>query len=117
MDGLGIVEHEHLGARWLAALGFKQEVCTLVASHVEAKRYLARRKPGYYAALSEASRGTLRFQGGPMTESEATSFESDPQFAAKVRLRMWDEAAKQADREVPALEDYASLVGEQLEMS
>jgi hypothetical protein len=30
---------------------------------------------------------------------------------------MWDEAAKQADREVPALEDYASLVGEQLEMS
>ena len=44
MAGLGILEHEHLGARWLAALGFKTDVCTLVASHVDAKRYLAFKK-------------------------------------------------------------------------
>jgi 2-amino-1-hydroxyethylphosphonate dioxygenase (glycine-forming) len=117
MDGLGIVEHEHLGARWLASLGFEPDVCRLVASHVEAKRYLAFKKQGYYAALSEASKGTLRFQGGPMSEAEARSFEADPQFAAKIRLRMWDEAAKLPDHEVPGLDAYASLVREQLESS
>jgi 2-amino-1-hydroxyethylphosphonate dioxygenase (glycine-forming) len=115
MDGLGICEHEHLGAKWLSDLGFKKSVCALVASHVDAKRYLAHRKTGYYAALSEASRGTLRFQGGPMSESEAQSFEADPQFAAKVRLRMWDEAAKLADHEVPGLESYESLIREHME--
>ena len=117
MDGLGIVEHEHLGARWLADLGFKPDVCALVASHVEAKRYLAFKKKGYYDALSEASKGTLRFQGGPMSEAEARSFEADPQFAAKIRLRMWDEQAKLPDHEVPGLDSYASLVREQLESS
>ena len=115
MDGLGIVDHEQLGARWLAALGFSPEVCALVASHVEAKRYLAHRKQGYYAALSDASRGTLRFQGGPMSEAEARIFEADPRFAAKIRLRMWDEAAKDPDHSVPGLSAYADLVREQVE--
>ncbi|HET6337089.1 MAG TPA: HD domain-containing protein [Polyangiales bacterium] len=115
MDGLGILLHEHLGAKWLADLGFKPSVWALVASHVDAKRYLAHRKAGYYAALSEASRGTLAFQGGPMSESEALEFEAHPQFAAKVRLRMWDEAAKLPDHEVPGLESYQGLIREHME--
>jgi len=115
MDGLGIVEHEHIGARWLADLGVRAEVCALVASHVEAKRYLALRKRGYHALLSEASRGTLRFQGGPMREEEAAAFEADPLFPAKLRLRTWDEAAKRPDWAVPALESYAALLREHME--
>ena len=115
MDGLGIVEHEHVGALWLSALGFVPAVCTLVASHVDAKRYLAQRKPGYHDALSEASRGTLAFQGGPMTEAQARAFETDPLFASKIRLRMWDEAAKWPDRNVPALATYASLIRAHME--
>ena len=115
MDGLGIVDHEGIGAAWLAALGFDAETCELVRSHVQAKRYLARRKPGYYERLSEASRGTLRFQGGPMSEAEAAAFEADPLFAAKVRLRSWDEAAKDPDRVVPGLASYAELIRAQLE--
>lgn len=117
MDGLGIMLHEHLGAKWLSDLGFKNSVCRLVAAHVEAKRYLAHRKTGYYAALSDASRGTLAFQGGPMRETEAQEFEADPQFAAKVRLRMWDEAAKLPHHEVPGLEFYESLIREHMESS
>jgi predicted HD phosphohydrolase len=117
MDGLGILLHEHLGAKWLSDLGFKPSVCTLVGSHVDAKRYLAHRKTGYYAALSDASRGTLAFQGGPMREDEASAFEADPQFAAKVRLRMWDEAAKMPDYEVPGLAFYESLIREHMESS
>jgi putative nucleotidyltransferase with HDIG domain len=115
MAGLGILLHEELGAKWLSELGFKPSVCALVASHVNAKRYLAHRKAGYYAALSEASRGTLAFQGGPMSESEALEFEADPRFAAKVRLRMWDEAAKLADHEVPGLGFYEKLIREHME--
>ena len=71
MDGLGIVNHEGIGAAFLAQLGFAPAMCRLVGSHVEAKRYLACRKAGYLARLSDASRGTLAFQGGPMSEAEA----------------------------------------------
>ncbi|MET0384863.1 MAG: HD domain-containing protein [Polyangiales bacterium] len=115
MDGLGVVDHEHLGAAFLGALGVDASVCMLVASHVTAKRYLALRKPGYYAALSSASRGTLAFQGGPMSEAEADAFEADPQFAAKLRLRAWDEAAKRTDVSVPTLDSYAALLREHME--
>jgi 2-amino-1-hydroxyethylphosphonate dioxygenase (glycine-forming) len=115
MDGLGIVDHEHLGARFLASLGFDEVVCALVASHVQAKRYLAKRKAGYQARLSEASLGTLRFQGGAMSEAEALAFEADPLAGAKIRLRMWDEAAKERDATVPALETYADVIRRHLE--
>ena len=50
-----------------------------------------------------------------MNEVEAQRFEADPLFAAKVRLRMWDEQAKLPDHEVPGVDAYASLVREQLE--
>jgi predicted HD phosphohydrolase len=115
MDGLGVLDHEHLGARFLGELGMCDAVCSLVAAHVSAKRYLALRKAGYYGALSDASRGTLAFQGGPMSEDEAARFEADPQCAAKLRLRMWDEAAKRTDVRVPQLDSYAPLVRDFLE--
>jgi putative nucleotidyltransferase with HDIG domain len=115
MAGLGVLDHEHIGARYLAQLGVRDSVCKLVAAHVSAKRYLALRKAGYYAALSEASRGTLAFQGGPMDEAEAAHFEADPQCAAKLRLRMWDEAAKRTDVRVPTLDSYAALLREHME--
>jgi len=117
MAGLGIVDHEGIGSTWLAALGFDSSVCALVRAHVDAKRYLALRKPGYYARLSEASRGTLRFQGGPMSEAEAVAFEADPLFAAKVRLRSWDEAAKDSTWQVVSLQVYAGLIREHLEQA
>lgn len=110
MAGLGVLEHETIGARFLRELGVAPRVCSLVGSHVDAKRYLARRKPGYRGALSEASRGTLAFQGGPMTEAEACAFEADPACASKLRLRMWDEAAKRPDLDVPGLTSYVALL-------
>jgi putative nucleotidyltransferase with HDIG domain len=115
MDGLGIIDHERIGAAWLEALGFGPTVSALVGAHVEAKRYLALRKAGYYARLSDASRGTLAFQGGPMATDEAARFEDDPLFASKIRLRTWDEAAKVAGRVVPDLDTYAVLIRRFLE--
>lgn len=116
MDGLGVLEHELIGARFLSEHGVDAQVCALVNSHVAAKRYLARRKPGYHASLSEASRGTLAFQGGPMSEQEACAFETDPQHAAMLRLRMWDEAAKRPDLDVPGLRAYIALLRDHTEL-
>jgi predicted HD phosphohydrolase len=115
MAGLGVVDHEGIGARALAELGFDADVCELVRSHVEAKRYLAKRKRGYLERLSEASLGTLRFQGGPMSDAEAKAFEADPLADAKIRLRTWDEAAKDRDASVPDLQSYAAWIAEHLE--
>jgi predicted HD phosphohydrolase len=67
----------------------------LVEYHVQAKRYLTLRDTGYYERLSEASRRTLEYQGGVMTEAEADAFERDPLCAVSLRMRQWDELAKE----------------------
>ena len=67
----------------------------LVEYHVQAKRYLTLKEPGYYERLSEASRRTLEYQGGMMTEAEADAFEQDPLCEVSLRMRQWDEQAKE----------------------
>jgi predicted HD phosphohydrolase len=49
---------------------------------------------GYYDALSEASKLSLRFQGGPFQGEELESFRRDPLREEMVRLRKWDDEAK-----------------------
>src|SRR5258708_32702064 len=71
MDGFGIIDHEEIGAEFLGEKGFSRKIVRLVESHVEAKRYLTFKDPAYYARLSEASKKTLEFQGGPMNQAEA----------------------------------------------
>ncbi|WP_204127213.1 HD domain-containing protein [Pseudomonas ogarae] len=109
MAGLGRRGHERVGANWLLGLGFSQRLAGLVARHVDAKRYLSWREPAYLAGLSEASRQTLHWQGGPMTTPEAEAFEADPLFADSLRLRRWDEAAKVAGRPSTDLGDLEQL--------
>jgi predicted HD phosphohydrolase len=46
------------------------------------------------AALSEASRITLTYQGGPMSHDESQIFEQDSDFETYLLMRRWDEAAK-----------------------
>lgn len=110
MDGLGVVDHESIGAKFLLKHGFSRDVARLVAGHVQAKRYLAYKKPDYMRALSAASLGTLKFQGGPMSESEALAFETDPLFKEMVQVRKFDEAAKDPNLEVEGLESYRDLI-------
>ena len=95
MNGFGAVDHEKLGADYLRGCGFSERVARLVESHVLAKRYLTYRHPEYLRQLSPASQATLGFQGGPMTASEATAFEQDPDAGIIIRLREWDDQAKQ----------------------
>ncbi|MBI2282618.1 MAG: HDIG domain-containing protein [Bacteroidetes bacterium] len=114
MDGYGVVDHEKLGADYLQKKGFSEKIAKLVASHVAAKRYLTRRYPDYYEQLSPASKETLVFQGGVMTEEEAITFESDPLAELYIRLRRWDEQAKQEHIPLPSLAHYRALMQQHL---
>jgi phosphonate degradation associated HDIG domain protein len=95
MGGFGVVSHERLGADYLRRAGFSERMARLVEYHVQAKRYLTLKEPGYYARLSEASRRTLEYQGGVMSAAEAQAFEQDPLCAVSLRMRHWDEQAKE----------------------
>jgi phosphonate degradation associated HDIG domain protein len=98
MDGFGNVDHEKLGADYLRERGFSERLASLVESHVMAKRYLTFKDPEYYNQLSEASKATLEFQGGRMNEGEASDFEQDPDAELFVRLRYWDDKAKEVNK-------------------
>ncbi len=94
MDGYGMMDHEKVGAQYLRGVGFSERMCKLIASHVNAKRYLTYKYPDYYNQLSGASKKTLEYQGGRMEKEEAEMFEADPLFDLYIKMRRWDEAAK-----------------------
>jgi len=104
MGGFGVVSHERLGADYLRRAGFSERMARLVEYHVQAKRYLTLKEPGYYARLSEASRRTLEYQGGVMAPAEAEAFERDPLCDVSLRMRQWDELAKESGVPVIDLE-------------
>jgi phosphonate degradation associated HDIG domain protein len=116
MTALGRKGHERVGARWLQGLGFSPRLCGLVERHVAAKRYLCWQDAGYLAALSAASRQTLEWQGGPMSEPQANAFAADPLFSDSLRLRRWDEAAKVPDLPASDLTELKALALRVLQM-
>ncbi|HSZ34464.1 MAG TPA: HD domain-containing protein [Puia sp.] len=115
MSSYGIKDHEAIGASFLEDRGFSFKVTRLVASHVAAKRYLTLREPGYYDKLSEASKRTLDFQGGPMSDEEADLLEEDPLFREIIQMRRWDEAAKLENQTIPSLDIFKELIFQHLQ--
>lgn len=109
MDGYGTVDHERLGADYLRQLGFSEKVAQLIEHHVNAKRYLVFKNPGYFARLSEASLKTLEFQGGPMSAEEAAVFEANPYFREILQVRGWDEQAKIPGLPTPGADYYVAI--------
>ena len=101
MDGFGAMDHEKLGADYLRNKGFSERIATMVQSHVVAKRYLTYKYPEYYNQLSDASKATLEFQGGRMSAKEAIDFEQNPDAELFVRLRYWDDQAKETNKPAP----------------
>jgi gamma-butyrobetaine dioxygenase len=101
--------HSDTGADWLARW-FGDEVTVPVRLHVAAKRYLCAVEPGYLAALSPPSLCTLELQGGPMGSAERAGFEARPQACAALRLRRWDDAAKDPAATPPAFGYYRALL-------
>lgn len=101
--------HEGIGANWLSAW-FPREVVEPIRLHAAAKRYLCAREPGYFDALSAASRKSLALQGGPMSPEEARQFETHPHFDRAIRLRRYDDRGKQPDMVTPDLETLRPLL-------
>ena len=109
MDALGVLDHENIAANVLHDYGFGAKVSDIVRGHVKAKRYLCWKKPEYYKRLSEASKGTLQWQGGPMSDKEALEFEASPLLKPILQVRSWDEQAKVKNLDVPVLETYREM--------
>jgi gamma-butyrobetaine dioxygenase len=102
-------DHGDRGAAWLAQW-FPPVVTEPVRLHVAAKRYLCAVEPGYFGLLSPASVHTLSVQGGPMGEAEAGEFEANPFAADAVRVRRWDDAAKDPAMVTPGLDHFIPLL-------
>ena len=101
--------HSHTGADWLAQW-FGPAVTEPVRLHVAAKRYLCAVEPDHLARLSPASVHTLAVQGGPMTPAQAADFAAHPYAADAVRLRRWDDAAKDPDARTPGFGHFRPLL-------
>ena len=77
-----------------------------IANHVDAKRYLCATKEGYHALLSEDSKRSLQLQGGVFTPEQAQRFIAQPGAADAVRVRLWDDLAKEEGLATPPLSHY-----------
>ena len=82
----------------------------MVTGRRSRSRYLTYKFPDYFASLSDASKTTLGYQGGPMTAEEGAAFEAHPLFNTILTMRGWDESAKVVGRVVPLLESYRPLL-------
>lgn len=115
MNGMGNVDHEKLGADYLLNLGFSERLAELVKSHVIAKRYLTYKFPEYYNKLSDASKATLEFQGGVMSSEEAAAFETNPDAELTIKLRQWDDEAKETNVPVNNIKYLKSIAARHLD--
>ena len=101
--------HEEAGANFLEDY-FPISVVEPIRQHVAAKRYLCAVKSDYLELLSPASIHTLNLQGGPMNKEEVREFEKNDYLEQCVKLRYWDEDAKDPKRVHPAFSYYRPLV-------
>ena len=101
-------KHEIIGANYLKKF-FSYDIIQPILLHVEAKKYLARDKK-YYTTLSNASKISLKLQGGPMTNNEVKKFELNKCYKDAIKLRMFDERAKKKNLTIKKIEDYRELL-------
>lgn len=113
--GVGRVGHERIGEEYLLRLGFSQKVASLVGSHVAAKRYLCAVERDYHDSLSDASKKSLIFQGGPMEGTELEQWAANPWYHEMCQLRKWDDGAKVVGLEVEPVEAYEAMMKSHLE--
>ena len=83
-----------------------------IRAHVASKRYLSSVEDGYYDSLSEASKLSLKVQGGPFTKEEAEEFISKPFMDEAVELRRFDDLAKILDKKTPDVEHFRPYLEE-----
>ena len=105
-------EHENIGYQYLKKF-FGQKIVEPIKYHVLAKRYLARDKK-YFDFLSDASKISLKLQGGILNDKESKKFENKSYFKPSILLRKFDEAAKRTDIKMKSIHDYEKLLSSKL---
>ena len=105
-------EHENIGYQYLKKF-FGQKIVEPIKYHVLAKRYLARDKK-YFDFLSDASKISLKLQGGILNDKESKKFENKSYFMPSILLRKFDEAAKRTDIKMKSIHDYEKLLSSKL---
>jgi phosphonate degradation associated HDIG domain protein len=95
-------KHEVRAAEWLGTC-FGPEVTEPIRLHVPAKRYLCAVDADYLDKLSEDSARSLVLQGGPMSPDEVAAFRLIPYYDEAVRLRRYDDLAKDPNAVTPSL--------------
>ena len=103
--------HENLGADYLSQY-FTEEVTTPIRAHVDSKRYLSSVEKGYYESLSEASKLSLKVQGGPFTKEEAENFIKKPFMKHAVEMRRFDDMAKIQNKKTPDVNHFRPYLDE-----
>jgi len=101
-------KHENVGYEFLKKY-FIKDVLGPIKYHVKAKKYLAREEK-YYKLLSEASKISLKLQGGVMSNEEAEKFESNEFFENSIKLRKFDEIAKKSGLKIKSINEYKNLL-------
>ena len=97
--------HQYFALPFLRGL-FPDAVLDAIKLHVDAKRYLCHVDTGYYERLSADSKRSLALQGGVFDGPAAATFIAQPGAHDAVRLRQWDDLAKQADLATPRLAHF-----------
>ena len=105
-------KHEDVGYEFLKKY-FVKNVVEPIKYHVKAKRYLAKDEK-YYRMLSEASKVSLKLQGGIMNDKEAKEFEGNEFFEDSIKLRKFDEGAKKANLKIKSISEYKNLLSSKL---
>jgi predicted HD phosphohydrolase len=104
--------HEIIGANYLKKF-FHNEIIEPILLHVEAKKYLSRDKK-YFNSLSEASKISLKLQGGAMSDLEVKKFEKNKNYENAIKLRKFDEGAKQKNIKIKDIKDYIDLLNSKI---
>ncbi|AJY09650.1 HD domain-containing protein [Burkholderia dolosa] len=108
--------HQYFVLPFLRPL-FSDAVLEPIRLHVDAKRCLCRTDAGYAERLSPDSVRSLALQGGIFSEEEAAAFLQRPFADDALRLRRWDDAAKEAGKTTPDLDHYMEIVARQARMT
>ena len=97
--------HQYFALPFLRVL-FTERVLDPIKLHVDAKRYLCRTRPGYGATLSPDSKRSLELQGGIFSARQCADFIARAGAPDAVKLRQWDDLAKQPNLTTPPLAHF-----------
>ena len=97
--------HDRVARDWLTPR-FGERVGWLAGAHVAAKRYLVATDPDYATTLSDVSIDSLHHQGGAGVDP---AFVEHPWWPDALRLRRYDDAAKEPKASAASIDDVLAV--------